>query len=157
MTYEKATAQVDASLKEAGLDYIDLMLVHCPAGGSANRKAVWKSLVEAVEAGKIRSIGVSNYGPHHLAELEQHIKELEEERGGKGKGGVVSVGQWEVHPWCTRKDIVQWCAERNVACEVSARFSLCPPSLIPRRHHSRNWTSKSLDRLSLFSWDICQS
>jgi diketogulonate reductase-like aldo/keto reductase len=94
------------------------MLIHCPYGGSDKRKGSWKALVEAVEAGKIRSIGVSNYGVHHLDELERHIAELEEERGGKGKGGVISVNQCEVHPYCPRKDIAEWCAKRGIAFEA---------------------------------------
>ncbi|KAI1495532.1 aldo-keto reductase [Biscogniauxia marginata] len=120
INYEDAKAQVDISLKTAGLDYIDLMLIHSPYGGSAARKGAWKALVEAVEEGKVRSIGVSNYGVHHLDELEKHIAELEAERGGKGKGGVISVGQWEVHPWCARKDITDWCAQRKIAVEAYA-------------------------------------
>lgn len=84
------------------------MLLHAPYGGSQARKGAWKALVESVEEGKVRSIGVSNYGVHHLDELEQHIKELEEE-GGKGKGGVISVGQWEMHPWLPRSDIAGRC------------------------------------------------
>lgn len=106
------------TLEITNLGYIDLMLIHAPYGGSEARKGAWKALVEAVEEGKIRSIGVSNYGVHHLDELEAHIKELEEERGGKGKGGVISVGQWEIHPWMNRDDIVQWCRERNVAVQA---------------------------------------
>lgn len=94
------------------------MLLHAPYGGSEGRKGAWKALVEAVEAGKVRSIGVSNYGVHHLDELERHIAELEQERGGKGKGGVISVGQWEIHPWLPRNDIAEWCAKRNVAVEA---------------------------------------
>lgn len=94
------------------------MLLHAPYGGSAVRKAAWKGLVECVEEGKVRSIGVSNYGVHHLDELETHIKELETERGGKGKGGVLSVGQWEIHPWCAREDIAAWCKARGVAIEA---------------------------------------
>ncbi|CAJ2506602.1 Uu.00g077880.m01.CDS01 [Anthostomella pinea] len=116
--YETTKAQVDQSLKTAGLDYIDLMLIHAPYGGSASRKGAWKALVEAVEEGKINSIGVSNYGVHHLDELEKHISELETERGGKGKGGVISVGQYEIHPWCPRNDIIDWCAKRNIAVEA---------------------------------------
>ncbi|KAL1862709.1 hypothetical protein VTK73DRAFT_6669 [Phialemonium thermophilum] len=116
--YESAKAQVDKSLREAGVDYFDLILIHAPYGGPEARKGVWLALVEAVEAGKVRSIGISNYGVHHLAELEEYIAQLEKERGGKGKGGVVSVGQWEIHPWCQRKDIVEWCQKRGVAIEA---------------------------------------
>jgi diketogulonate reductase-like aldo/keto reductase len=65
----------------------------------------------------VRSIGVSNYGVHHLDELETYIKELEEERG-KGNGGVISVGQWEIHPWLPRRDIVEWCAKRGVVVQA---------------------------------------
>ena len=74
-------------------------------------------MVEAQQAGKIRSLGVSNYGVHHLDELEAYIKELESERG-QGKGGEISVGQWELHPWLTRGDIVDWCQKRNVVIEA---------------------------------------
>lgn len=118
LNYHNTKTQVERTLKETGLDYIDLMLIHAPYGGSEGRKGAWKALVEAVEAGKIRSIGVSNYGVHHLDELERHIAELETERGGKGKGGVLSVGQWEIHPWLARNDIVEWCRKRNVAVEA---------------------------------------
>lgn len=65
------------------------MLVHLPTlpstvhthandclayGGKEGRLGAWKALVEAVEEGKVRSIGVSNYGVHHLDELEQWQK-----------------------------------------------------------------------------------
>lgn len=50
--------------------------------------------------------------------MEVHIKELEEERGGKGKGGVISVGQYELHPWLPREDIVSWLAKRGIVVEA---------------------------------------
>lgn len=92
------------------------MLLHAPYGGSAARKAAWKGLAACVKAGKVRSIGVSNYGVHHLDELEQHIRELEAEQ--PGSGGVLSVGQWEIHPWCAREDIAAWCKARGVVVEA---------------------------------------
>ncbi|KFY27942.1 hypothetical protein V493_03208 [Pseudogymnoascus sp. VKM F-4281 (FW-2241)] len=118
MSQEYAAKQIDQTIANSGLTYVDLILIHSPDGGPAGRKGAWKALVEAQEAGKVRSIGVSNYGVHHLDELEQHIKELEEERGGKGKGGVLSVGQWEIHPWLPRNDIVEWCVKRGVVIEA---------------------------------------
>ena len=73
--------------------------------------------MEAQQAGQIRSLGVSNYGVHHLEELESYIKDLEE-KNGKGKGGEISVGQWELHPWLARSDIVEWCQKRGVVVEA---------------------------------------
>jgi len=117
LSYEKAKAQVDTTLKETGLDYIDLMLIHAPYGGREARKGAWKALVEAQEEGKVRSLGVSNYGTQHLDEMEIYMKELETERG-KGKGGIVAVGQWELHPWLNHSDIVQWCRKRGIVIEA---------------------------------------
>lgn len=97
LSYQNTKAQVAKTLMETGLDYIDLMLIHAPYGGRDARKGAWKALVEAQEEGKIRSLGISNYGVHHLDEMEVYINELEEERG-KGRGGVIDVGQWELHP-----------------------------------------------------------
>jgi diketogulonate reductase-like aldo/keto reductase len=111
--YEEAVEHVDTALEQTKLDYLDLVLIHAPYGGPDTRKGVWRALVEAVDAGKVRSIGVSNYGVHHLDELEAYIKELEAERGGAGRGG-----QWEVHPWLARPDITGWCEARGVAVEA---------------------------------------
>lgn len=116
--YENTLKLVDIALAETKLSYLDLVLIHSPYGGPENRKGAWKALVESVEAGKVRSIGVSNYGIHHLEELERYIEELEKERGGKGKGGIISVGQWEIHPWLTRPEIVKWCSDRKIAVEA---------------------------------------
>lgn len=117
--YEGTKKSVNSSLEKLGLAYIDLVLLHSPYGGSELRKGSWKALVEAVDEGKVRSIGVSNYGLHHLEQLEQHMKELETGHGGTlGSGGVLSVGQWESHPWCVRSDIEAWCKERGVIFEA---------------------------------------
>lgn len=74
INYEGAKKCIDESLKKTGLGYIDLYLLHAPYGGKEGRIGAWRALVEAVEAGKVRSIGVSNYGVHHLDELEQWQK-----------------------------------------------------------------------------------
>ncbi|KAL9100736.1 MAG: hypothetical protein Q9163_003921 [Psora crenata] len=117
MGYDATQASIESSLKQTGLEYIDLYLVHAPYGGRNARNGTWRALVEAQHAGKVRSLGVSNYGVHHLNELEVYIKELESEHG-KGKGGEISVGQWELHPWLNRPDIVGWCTERGVVVEA---------------------------------------
>jgi diketogulonate reductase-like aldo/keto reductase len=115
--YHETRAAIDAGLKESNLDYFDLYLIHAPYGGSETRKGAWRAMVDAQDEGKIRSIGVSNFGLHHLQELEDYIAQLEMQRG-KGMGGKISVGQWELHPWLIRKDIVAWCRQRDIAIEA---------------------------------------
>ncbi|KAK5197818.1 hypothetical protein LTR92_002063 [Exophiala xenobiotica] len=111
MGYEAAVKSIESSFSQTGLDYIDLYLIHSPYGGKEGRCGAWKALAEAQKAGKIGSIGVSNYGVHHLDELEEYIKT-------SGVGGTIDVGQWEVHPWLPRNDIVEWARKRNVIIEA---------------------------------------
>ena len=117
MGYDATKAAIESSFKQTGLDYIDLYLIHAPYGGAEARKGTWRALLEAKKAGKIRSLGVSNYGVHHLKELESYISGLEAEHG-PGAGGEISVGQWEIHPWLPRPDIVSWCKEKGVVIEA---------------------------------------
>lgn len=65
MSYDACKSQIKKTIKEVGdLGYVDLMLLHSPYGGTQGRLGAWKALAEAVEEGKIRSIGVSNFGVH---------------------------------------------------------------------------------------------
>lgn len=66
-TYERAKKGIATSLEKLGLDYIDLYLLHQPYGDTYG---VWKALTEAYQAGKIRAIGVSNFYPDQLKNLE---------------------------------------------------------------------------------------
>lgn len=124
MGYDNARAAIADSLQKCGLGYIDLFLIHTPFGGPDGRKGAWKALVEAVEAGTVRSIGVSNYGVHHLEELQTYIRdELPKDPSHAGKNpatAVISVGQWEVHPWLRRTALVDWCKRHGVAVQAYA-------------------------------------
>lgn len=144
--------QIDSTLKSTKLEYIDLMLIHAPYGGTHGRNAAWKALVDAQEAGKVRSIGVSNYGVHHLDELEAYIKDLESERG-PGKGGVIDVGQWELQPWLAHPDIVSWCRKRDIVvqafCPLTRAKRLDDPLLKPMVKRTGKTAAQVLMRWSL--------
>jgi 2,5-diketo-D-gluconate reductase A len=66
---DKAIAGLDECLKQLGLDYVDLLLIHWPLPQRNEYISTWKSFEKLVKAGKARSIGVSNFKPAHLDRL----------------------------------------------------------------------------------------
>src|SRR5690606_37426469 len=64
--YKNTLNAFDRSLKELDSEYIDLYLIHWPM---RQRLESWKAMIELMEKGKCRAIGVSNYMIRHLKEL----------------------------------------------------------------------------------------
>ena len=107
-TYEKAKAAIDNDLKELGTDYIDLMLLHQAYG---DIYGAWRAMEEAQKAGKIKSLGVSNFWPDQLTNLEL------------GNNVKPVINQIEVNPWFQRDSEVKWNQGDNVAVEAWAPFA----------------------------------
>ncbi len=63
---KKAAASIDESLKKLDTDYIDLLLIHQPFG---DYYGTYRAMEQAVKAGKVRAIGVSNFYPDRLIDL----------------------------------------------------------------------------------------
>ena len=64
--YENPNA-VDETLERLGVDYVDLLYIHQPAG---NWLAGYRQLEKAYREGKAKSIGISNFEGKYIAELE---------------------------------------------------------------------------------------
>ena len=69
--YERAKASIDASLKNLGTDYLDLLLIHQPF---SDYYGTYRAMEEAYRAGKVRAIGVSNFYPDRLIDLCQFVE-----------------------------------------------------------------------------------
>ncbi|EEB08788.1 xylose and arabinose reductase [Schizosaccharomyces japonicus yFS275] len=104
--YEHTRRAIDGSLKECGLGYIDLFLLHSPYG---DRLGCWKAMEEAVQEGKIRAIGVSNFGPHHIQQLLDSQPQI-----------VPAVNQIELHPFCSQQKVVEYCQQHNIVLAAYA-------------------------------------
>jgi 2,5-diketo-D-gluconate reductase A len=92
---DDARREIDASLEKLGLDQVDLFLIHWPLPTQYDGDFVqtWRALIEAQEAGKTRSIGVSNFQPAHLDRIVEET------------GVVPVVNQVEVHPFFSNEDV----------------------------------------------------
>lgn len=101
--YENAKKGIENSLRLLDVDYIDLYLLHQPYG---DYLGAWKALEEAVEAGKIRSIGISNI----TVNLWNKFKD--------GMAMMPVVNQVEFNPFTQQKELRKVMDENNTRLEA---------------------------------------
>lgn len=65
--YDATRRAIKKSIKESGLEYLDLYLLHGPYGGKKRRLDCWAAVEDAVRDGDVRSAGVNNYGVKHVS------------------------------------------------------------------------------------------
>ncbi|WP_167148780.1 aldo/keto reductase [Actinomyces sp. ZJ308] len=108
MSYERATASIDESLRKLGTDYIDLMLLHQAMG---DYPGAYRAMEEAYRAGKLRAIGVSNFYPERLIDVAL-LAEV-----------PPAVNQIETHPFRQQDAAHEVMAELGVVHEAWAPFA----------------------------------
>ncbi|WEV59756.1 aldo/keto reductase [Bifidobacterium sp. ESL0728] len=113
--YQSAKDSIEASLKALDLDYIDLLLIHAPEPWAhfhegdhcleGNLEA-WRAMEEAVKAGNVHAIGVSNFEDVDLDNILQHceIKPV--------------VNQLLTHVGNTRFDLLNTAKKDNILVEA---------------------------------------
>jgi 2,5-diketo-D-gluconate reductase A len=102
---DKALRAFDDSMRKLGIEQVDLFLIHWPVPRQDKYLEAWQTLVELKQAGRIRSIGVSNFNPDHL---ERIIAET---------GEVPVVNQIEVHPHFQQDEMRAFNAAKGIAIE----------------------------------------
>lgn len=110
-SYNKAFRGFDKSMRNLDLDYIDLYLIHWPANKMKYKNpdevnaTTWEALEELYEEGRVKSIGVSNFLPHHLEELKKSAKVLP------------MVNQVELHVGYMQKEVVEYNNNNGIITE----------------------------------------
>ena len=90
----------------SGLDYIDLYHIHWPNPIEDKYVEAWQALVDAQKAGLVRSIGVSNFLPEHIARLE------------KETGVLPVINQIELHPYFNQEDQRAYDASKGIITQA---------------------------------------
>ncbi|KAK4057953.1 hypothetical protein OIO90_001172 [Microbotryomycetes sp. JL221] len=98
---------INVSLQKSGLDYVDLYLIHGPEGGPEVRSATWQGCCLAKDAGKAKSIGVSNFGVKHLQDLLATKPKY-----------TPTINQIDLHPFMTRDKLVEFCQQHDIVLEA---------------------------------------
>lgn len=106
--YEKAIAACKRTLRMMKLNYLDMYLIHWPASSSNYENweelnvETWRGMEELQKEGLVKSIGVSNFLPHHLKAIMEN--------------GTVcpAVNQFEMHPGKKQSELLDFCVERDI-------------------------------------------
>ena len=100
--YEKETA-IDEMLERLDTDYVDLLLLHQPAG---NYLQGYKMMEKAVKEGKVKSIGLSNFEGEPLKEILENLEI---------KPAVIQV---EAHPYYPQDKLKETLKENNIRIQA---------------------------------------
>ena len=106
--YENTLQAFNQSLKNLGVDYIDLYLIHQPYG---DYYGSWKAMEELYQQGKIKAIGVSNFYPDRLVDLALDTEV------------VPAVNQVEVNPFHQQDAALTYNTKYGVQLEAWAPFA----------------------------------
>ena len=110
--YENTKTSFQESLERLQTDYLDLCLLHWPKPDpeSADWKELdresWRALEELYKEGKVRAIGVSNFLPHHLVNI-QKTAEIQP-----------MVDQLELHVGYLQETAVAYCKEHQIQVQA---------------------------------------
>lgn len=104
--YDSTLRACEKSLKELGIDQLDLYLIHWP--GSPVRRDTWRAMVQIFRLGKAKASGVSNY-------REPHLKEILD-----ASDITPAVNQVEFSPFLHQRNLLDFCREHGVQVEAYA-------------------------------------
>ena len=101
--YEKARASIEESMRKLRTDYLDLLLIHQPAG---NYIAGYKLMEKAYKEGKVKAIGLSNFSQSQIREILDicEVKPV--------------VLQTEVHPYYQEKKLKDYLKKEGIVIQA---------------------------------------
>ncbi|KAK5171424.1 uncharacterized protein LTR77_004568 [Saxophila tyrrhenica] len=127
--YDTARRSISQSVKECGLGYIDLFLLHSPYGGKQRRLDSWRAVEDAVKDGEVKIGGVSNFGEKHvrsptptlsyLFSVDMCDEQIDELLSSNPKLKP-ACNQIEVHPFNTRSKLTAHCQKNDIVVEAYA-------------------------------------
>jgi 2,5-diketo-D-gluconate reductase A len=123
--FEETKRSFEESVRALGIEVVDLYLIHWPEPEQDRYVDSWRAMIELQQAGRIRSIGVSNFSVEQIERLERET------------GVLPVVNQVELHLGLDQADLRAFHRERRIVTE----------SYSPLKHGSQLATDPVLRRI----------
>jgi diketogulonate reductase-like aldo/keto reductase len=105
--YDETFHAYDKAVRKLGVDVIDLLILHQPLASRFDRTiAAYRALEQLLADGRVRAIGVSNFQPQHLADLQAQASV------------VPAVNQIELHPYSQQRELQALHAELGIVTQA---------------------------------------
>lgn len=104
--YDSARKAFDRQLGLLQLDYVDMYMLHWPTPFDWRSSETWKAFQEFRAEGRVRTLGVCNFLPEHLARLHEET------------GEYPAINQIELHPTWQQREVVEYCKAHGIAVEA---------------------------------------
>lgn len=103
--YDNTIKAFDASVSRLGLDYVDLYLIHWPMPAVGKIADTWRAFEDLQASGRVKSIGVSNFQPDHMAALLDYANV------------VPVINQIELNPYLQQRETRDLCTSHDIRVE----------------------------------------
>ncbi|PSQ02918.1 aldehyde oxidoreductase [Halobacteriales archaeon QS_5_70_17] len=101
LSHDDVIESTESSLEKLGVDYVDLLYIHWPAG-EYDPEETLSAFDELYDEGKIERVGVSNFEPRHLDEAME------------AADAPIFANQVEMHPLLQQEELREFAAEEDV-------------------------------------------
>ncbi|WP_246988637.1 aldo/keto reductase [Halorientalis marina] len=101
LAYDDVLESTRDSIDRLGVDYVDLLYIHWPAG-EYDPEETLQAFDELYDEGTIEAVGVSNFEPHHVDEARDHLD------------APVFANQVEMHPMLQQEELREYAAETDL-------------------------------------------
>jgi diketogulonate reductase-like aldo/keto reductase len=101
LSHDDVLRSTRTSLDQLGVDYVDLLYVHWPAG-EYDPEGTLSAFDELYDEGTVRNVGLSNFEPKHLTEAAEMLD------------APVFANQVEMHPFLQQEELRAYADENDI-------------------------------------------
>ena len=141
---EQIRRACEGSLRRLGRDHLDVYLLHWPDDAGVPLADTWGAMAGLVEAGSVRTVGMSNYHQHDVAACHQ-----------QRRVDVIQTGL-SVIDYLDDRDMIAWCGREDIAVTIYEPLANGLLTGTPFEDVRARWADSPWRDITLYPHLMCQ-